>query len=42
METAKPNAEAPKPNTLDEEKTKLIIDFLNKGLIPCATLNYLN
>jgi hypothetical protein len=42
METAKPNAEAPKPNTLDEEKTKLIIDFLNKGLIPCATLNDLN
>jgi len=27
---------------LDPEKTKLIIDFLNKGLIPCALLTDLN
>ena len=27
---------------MDAEKTKLIIDFLNQGLIPCATLNDLN
>ena len=39
METAKPNAEQLKPNTIDEEKTKLIIAFLNQGLIPCNTLN---
>ena len=42
METAKPNAEPTKPNTIDQEKTKLIINFLNQGLIPCATLNDLN
>ena len=38
-EQPKPNAEPPKPNTTDEEKTKLIIAFLNQGLIPCTTLN---
>ena len=27
---------------LDPEKTKLIIDFLNKGLIPCTLLTDLN
>jgi hypothetical protein len=27
---------------LDQEKTKLIIEFLNKGLIPCTTLTDLN
>jgi hypothetical protein len=27
---------------LDSEKTKLVIDFLNKGLIPCAALTDLN
>jgi len=39
METAKPNVEPPKPDKNDEEKTKLIIEFLNQGLIPCTTLN---
>jgi hypothetical protein len=39
MEPPKPNAEQLKPNTTDEEKTKLIIAFLNQGLIPCITLN---
>ena len=42
MDTAKPNADPPKSNTIDQEKTKLIIEFLNQGLIPCGTLNDLN
>ena len=29
-------------NAIDHEKTKLIIDFLNKGQIVCTTLNDLN
>ena len=29
-------------NAIDPEKTKLIIDFLNKGLIACAELKDLN
>ncbi len=29
-------------NAIDPEKTKLIIDFLNKGQIACAALNDLN
>jgi hypothetical protein len=29
-------------NAIDPEKTKLIIDFLNKGQIACAVLNDLN
>jgi hypothetical protein len=42
MEDAKPNIEPAKPNTLDPEKTKLLIAFLNKGLIPCTALTDLN
>ena len=42
METVKPNAEPAKPTTIDQEKTKMLIDFFNKGLIPCTTLTDLN
>ena len=36
------NTDASANTNTDPDKTKLIIDFLNKGLISCTTLNDLN